>query len=64
MAAVDVAEDKLALAKSLGAEVLVNGAREDTVAAIQTKIGGAHVHVVEAAPLFVNPAFGLVFRNP
>lgn len=48
VAAVDVAPDKLALAKSLGAEVLINGAEEDAVAAVQSKIGGAHAAVVTA----------------
>jgi propanol-preferring alcohol dehydrogenase len=48
VAAVDVAADKLALAKSLGAEVLINGAEEDAVAAVQSKIGGAHAAVVTA----------------
>src|SRR5262245_55949358 len=48
VAAVDVTADKLALAKSLGAEILVNGTEEDAVAAIQAKIGGAHAAVVTA----------------
>lgn len=48
VAAVDVADDKLALARSLGAEVLVNGADTDVVAALQDRIGGAHAAVVTA----------------
>lgn len=48
VAAVDVADDKLALARSLGAEVLVNGADTDAVAALQDRIGGAHAAVVTA----------------
>ena len=48
VAAVDVAPDKLELARSLGAEVLVNAQDEDPVAAIQSKIGGAHAAVVTA----------------
>ena len=48
VAAVDVSPDKLALAKSLGAEVLVNGAETDAVAAIQDRTGGAHGAVVTA----------------
>lgn len=48
VAAVDVAPDKLELARSLGAEVLVNAASEDPVAAIQSRIGGAHAAVVTA----------------
>lgn len=46
--AVDVADEKLQLAKTLGAEVLINGAQEDAVAAVQQKIGGAHAAVVTA----------------
>jgi alcohol dehydrogenase, propanol-preferring len=46
--AVDVANEKLQLAKSLGAEVLVNAADEDAVAAVHSKIGGAHAAVVTA----------------
>lgn len=48
VAAVDVADDKLALARSLGAEVLVNGADTDAAAALQDWIGGAHAAVVTA----------------
>jgi propanol-preferring alcohol dehydrogenase len=46
--AVDVSAEKLALAKSLGAELTVNGAETDPVAAIQEKIGGTHAAVVTA----------------
>jgi propanol-preferring alcohol dehydrogenase len=48
VAAVDVADEKLELATSLGAEIVVNAARIDPVAAIQEKIGGAHAAVVTA----------------
>jgi propanol-preferring alcohol dehydrogenase len=48
VAAVDVADDKLQLATSLGAEIVVNAAKTDPVAAIQEKIGGAHAAVVTA----------------
>ena len=48
VAAVDVAADKLALATALGAELAVNAAEADAVAAIQEKIGGAHAAVVTA----------------
>mgnify|MGYP003383070399 CR=1 FL=1 len=48
VAAVDVSADKIELARSLGAEVLVNGAETDAVAAIQSQIGGAHASVVTA----------------
>jgi len=46
--AVDVTEEKLALAKSLGAAHLVNAATSDPVAAIEA-LGGADVAVVLAA---------------
>ena len=48
VAAVDVSDDKLKLAKSLGAEFVVNAAEADPVAAIQETIGGAHAAVVTA----------------
>lgn len=46
--AIDVADDKLALAKSLGARITVNGAAEDPVAALKEQIGGVHAAVVTA----------------
>jgi alcohol dehydrogenase, propanol-preferring len=48
VAAVDIAEDKLALAKSLGAELVVNAATEDPVARISKEIKGAHGVLVTA----------------
>lgn len=48
VAAVDVTQDKLDLAKSLGVEVLVNAAEGDPARAIQERIGGAHGAVVTA----------------
>lgn len=48
VAAVDVSSEKLELARSLGAEVTVNAAEVDPVAAIHSQIGGAHVSVVTA----------------
>jgi propanol-preferring alcohol dehydrogenase len=46
--AVDVSDEKLELATSLGAELVVNGAEADPVAVIQDKIGGTHAAVVTA----------------
>lgn len=40
--AVDVADDKLALARELGADEVVNAAEEDPVARITTELGGVH----------------------
>ncbi|WP_167995986.1 alcohol dehydrogenase AdhP [Arthrobacter pigmenti] len=55
VAAVDIAEDKLALARRHGAEITVNAAFEDPATAIQEKTGGAHGVLVTA----VHPsAFG------
>jgi propanol-preferring alcohol dehydrogenase len=48
VAAVDVADEKLLLATSLGAEIVINAAETDPVAAIQEKIGGAHAAIVTA----------------
>ena len=55
VAAVDIADDKLALAKKHGAELLVNGAHENPVEVVQRVTGGAHGVLVTA----VHPsAFG------
>jgi propanol-preferring alcohol dehydrogenase len=48
VAAVDVADDKLALATRLGAEIVVNAKHEDPAAVLQQKIGGAHASLVTA----------------
>jgi propanol-preferring alcohol dehydrogenase len=48
VAAVDVADDKLELARALGAELLVHAGQTDAVAAIQNGIGGSHAAVVTA----------------
>lgn len=48
VAAVDVSNEKLELAKSLGAEIVVNGAETDPAAYIQDQIGGTHAAVVTA----------------
>lgn len=46
--AVDVADEKLALAQTLGADVTLNAARVDPVAEIQKQIKGAHGILVTA----------------
>ncbi len=48
VAAVDIDDAKLDLAKKHGAEVVLNAAEEDPVAAIQQQIGGAHGVLVTA----------------
>ena len=54
VAAVDIADEKLALARQLGAELTVNAATQDAVAVIQREIGGAHGVLVTAVSV---PAF-------
>ncbi len=46
--AVDVADDKLALARSLGADEVINAATSDPVATVQAQIRGAHGVLVTA----------------
>ena len=46
--AVDINDDKLALAKEVGADFTVNPLKEDAATAIQEKTGGAHAAVVTA----------------
>ena len=48
VAAVDIDDGKLALAKSLGAEVLINGKNGDPAKAVQEQVGGVHGAVVTA----------------
>lgn len=64
VAAVDVADDKLELAKSFGAEVVVNARDEDPVEVIQDKIGGAHAVLVTAVhPSAFGQAIGMARRG-
>lgn len=48
VAAVDISDEKLALARSFGAEVTVNARDEDPVEAIQAQTGGVHGVLVTA----------------
>jgi alcohol dehydrogenase, propanol-preferring len=48
VAAVDIADDKLDLAKSLGAELVVNAAKNDPASIIHSQVGGAHGVLVTA----------------
>lgn len=54
VAAVDISDDKLKLAQTVGADLLVNAANEDPVTVIQQRIGGAHGVLVTAVS---RPAF-------
>jgi propanol-preferring alcohol dehydrogenase len=64
VAAVDIADDKLDLARALGAEIAVNAMTADPVAELQTLIGGAHGVVVTAVskPAFAQ-AIGMLRRG-
>jgi propanol-preferring alcohol dehydrogenase len=54
VAAVDVSDEKLALARSLGAKLTVNAKAQDPAAFFQKEIGGAHAVLVTAPS---TPAF-------
>ncbi len=59
VAAVDVGDDKLALARSLGAEIAIDARRTDPGAEIQRLIGGAHGALVTAvSPVAFRQAIG------
>ncbi len=45
---VDINDDKLELAKKVGADIVINGKKEDPVKVIQEKTGGCHSAVVTA----------------
>ncbi|RRN45838.1 alcohol dehydrogenase AdhP [Lautropia dentalis] len=64
VAAVDVANDKLALAKRLGATVVVNAMETDPAACLQKEIGGAHgVLVTAVSRKAFEQALGMVRRG-
>jgi alcohol dehydrogenase, propanol-preferring len=64
VAAVDVGEDKLALARKLGADITVNAKSEDPAASVQKKIGGAHgVLVTAVSPIAFKQAVGMLRRH-
>jgi propanol-preferring alcohol dehydrogenase len=61
VAAVDVDDEKLKLAKKLGAEVVVNGREANAPKALQDKIGGVHGAIVTAvAPQAFEQAIGML----
>ncbi|WP_436286664.1 alcohol dehydrogenase AdhP [Solimonas marina] len=64
VAAVDVDENKLALARQLGASVAVNAAATDPAAYLKKEIGGAHgVLVTAVSPKAFEQALGMVRRG-
>ena len=64
VAAVDVAEEKLALARELGAELTVNAEFEDPAARIQEEIGGSHgVLITAVSPPAFRQGIGMLRRG-
>ena len=64
VAAVDIDDKKLDLARKLGAEVTVNARTTDPVAFLQKEIGGAHGALVTAvSPKAFGQAIGMVRRG-
>jgi propanol-preferring alcohol dehydrogenase len=64
VAAVDIADDKLALAKAHGAELTVNALHEDPVEVIQRETGGCHGVLVTAVhPSAFGQAIGMARRG-
>lgn len=64
VAAVDLGEEKLHLARALGAEITVDAAAEDAAGAIQKQIGGAHgVLVTAVSPVAFKQAVGMLRRG-
>jgi propanol-preferring alcohol dehydrogenase len=62
--AVDVSPQKVALGKEMGADIVINAAKEDPVARVQTELGGVHGAIVTAAsaPAFAQ-AIGMMRRH-
>lgn len=64
VAAVDVADDKLDLARSLGARLVVNASKADPAEALRREIGGAHgVLVTAVSTQAFSQALGMVRRG-
>ena len=64
VAAVDIADDKLELARKHGAEITVNALNEDPAEAIQNAIGGSHGVLVTAVhPAAFGQAIGMARRG-
>ena len=59
--AVDIFEDKLELARNLGADMVVDAQTDDAAASVQTAIGGAHGALVTAvSPKAMEQAFQML----
>ncbi|MGP1395443.1 MAG: alcohol dehydrogenase AdhP [Inquilinaceae bacterium] len=62
--AVDIAEDKLKLARQMGADMTVNAAESDAVAEVQGAVGGAEgVLVTAVSPKAFDQAVGMLARH-
>ena len=62
--AVDIGADKLALARDLGADEVINAAEEDPVARIERELGGVHGVLVTAVnPSAFQQAVGMLRRH-
>ncbi|MCL1935347.1 MAG: alcohol dehydrogenase AdhP [Defluviitaleaceae bacterium] len=62
--AVDILEEKLTLAKELGADLTVNGKETDVSKFIQEKVGGAHASVcVAVSKIAFNQAYSCLRRG-
>jgi propanol-preferring alcohol dehydrogenase len=64
VAAVDISEEKLDLAKRLGAELVVNSTEKDPAASIQNLVGGAHgVLVTAVSPKIFRQSIDMLRRG-
>ncbi|MBV8631898.1 MAG: zinc-dependent alcohol dehydrogenase, partial [Silvibacterium sp.] len=64
VAAIDIGEEKMKLARRLGAEIALDAHEEDVAAAIQKRIGGAHGVLVTAVSLAAfKQAIGMLRRG-
>lgn len=64
VAAVDLGQEKMALARKLGAEIAIDAKIEDPVKEVQKQIGGAHgVLVTAVSPIAFQQAVGMLRRG-
>jgi propanol-preferring alcohol dehydrogenase len=64
VAAVDVADEKLALARTLGAEIAINGLSTDPASELHRLIGGAHgVLITAVSPTAFQQGIGMLRRG-
>lgn len=64
VAAVDITDEKLELARAVGADLMINACREDPVSSIEKQIGGAHgVLVTAPVRLAFEQGLGMLRRH-